>query len=101
MDENPLLTATLPQGSKKPLSKRKGTKKNPRGSAGKTKQDTSSQNSTASSPNISIVNSPEIPLATPDDREVLFKPNPGPQTFFLASSEREVLYGGAAGGGKS
>ena len=33
--------------------------------------------------------------------EVLFKPNEGPQTDFLASSEREVLYGGAAGGGKS
>ena len=33
--------------------------------------------------------------------EVLFQPNEGPQTDFLASSEREVLYGGAAGGGKS
>ena len=32
---------------------------------------------------------------------VLFKPNDGPQTEFLASSEREVLYGGSAGGGKS
>ena len=32
---------------------------------------------------------------------VVFKPNEGPQTAFLASSEREVLYGGAAGGGKS
>ena len=30
---------------------------------------------------------------------VLFKPNPGPQTDFLAASEREVLYGGSAGGG--
>jgi hypothetical protein len=34
-------------------------------------------------------------------QEVVFKPNPGPQTSFLSSSEREVLYGGAAGGGKS
>lgn len=33
--------------------------------------------------------------------EVVFKPNPGPQTAFFQSSEREVLYGGAAGGGKS
>ena len=33
--------------------------------------------------------------------KVLFKPNPGPQTEFLAASEREVLYGGSAGGGKS
>jgi len=35
------------------------------------------------------------------DKEVVFSPNPGPQTDFLASSEREVLFGGAAGGGKS
>ena len=32
---------------------------------------------------------------------VIFKPNEGPQTEFLAASEREVLYGGSAGGGKS
>ena len=36
-----------------------------------------------------------------EDHNVIFKPNPGPQTDFLASSEREVLYGGSAGGGKS
>ena len=34
-------------------------------------------------------------------QDVVFKPNKGPQTDFLSSSEREVLYGGAAGGGKS
>ena len=34
-------------------------------------------------------------------QEVLFQPNPGPQTNFLAAPEREVLYGGAAGGGKT
>jgi len=34
-------------------------------------------------------------------RDVIFSPNPGPQTEFLASSEREVLYGGAGGGGKT
>lgn len=34
-------------------------------------------------------------------QEVVFKPNPGPQTDFLGASEREVLYGGSAGGGKS
>lgn len=35
------------------------------------------------------------------EQEVVFAPNKGPQTEFLAASEREVLYGGAAGGGKS
>jgi hypothetical protein len=35
------------------------------------------------------------------DERVLFKPNPGPQTTFLAAPETDVLYGGAAGGGKS
>ena len=34
-------------------------------------------------------------------QDVVFKANDGPQTDFLSSSEREVLYGGAAGGGKS
>ena len=34
-------------------------------------------------------------------QNVVFKPNTGPQTEFLASSEREVFYGGARGGGKS
>ena len=34
-------------------------------------------------------------------RDVIFEPNAGPQTTFLAATEQEVLYGGAAGGGKS
>lgn len=34
-------------------------------------------------------------------QEVVFSPNIGPQTEFLASNEQEVLYGGAAGGGKT
>jgi len=32
---------------------------------------------------------------------ILFEPNKGPQTEFLAAPEKDVLYGGAAGGGKS
>ena len=32
---------------------------------------------------------------------VIFSPNEGPQTDFLAAPETDVLYGGAAGGGKS
>ena len=35
-----------------------------------------------------------------EHRDVIFEPNPGPQTDFLAATEQEVLYGGAAGGGK-
>lgn len=40
-------------------------------------------------------------INTKKAREVIFKPNDGPQTDFLSASEQEVLYGGAAGGGKS
>jgi hypothetical protein len=35
------------------------------------------------------------------EENVIFRPHPGPQTEFLAATEREVLYGGSAGGGKS
>ena len=35
------------------------------------------------------------------EQEVIFQPNEGPQTQFLAAAEREVFYGGARGGGKS
>jgi hypothetical protein len=34
-------------------------------------------------------------------KNVIFAPNEGPQTEFLAAAETDVLYGGAAGGGKS
>ena len=36
-----------------------------------------------------------------EQHNIIFKPNAGPQTDFLAAGEREVLYGGSAGGGKS
>jgi hypothetical protein len=36
-----------------------------------------------------------------DEAPIIFQPNEGPQTEFLAASEKDVLYGGAAGGGKS
>lgn len=39
--------------------------------------------------------------AKPVETEIVFQPNPGPQTEFLAACEKEVLYGGAAGGGKT
>jgi hypothetical protein len=37
----------------------------------------------------------------PLERDIAFRPNPGPQTDFLAANEREVFYGGARGGGKT
>ena len=42
-----------------------------------------------------------IEKPTIEEQNVVFAPNEGPQTEFLAASEREVLYGGSAGGGKS
>ena len=41
------------------------------------------------------------PVDVKKAQEIIFQPNEGPQTDFLASGEQEVLYGGAAGGGKS
>ena len=40
-------------------------------------------------------------LEQEQEDNVVFHPNEGPQTEFLAAPERDVLYGGAAGGGKS
>ena len=54
-----------------------------------------------------LIEEDKIEEATPNikeaikDKEVIFQPNDGPQTEFLAASEREVFYGGARGGGKS
>ena len=41
------------------------------------------------------------PIDVEKAQDIIFEPNPGPQTDFLSASEQEVLYGGAAGGGKS
>lgn len=42
----------------------------------------------------------DIPEDT-DPKAIIFQPNPGPQMEFLAAPEKEVLFGGSAGGGKS
>ena len=54
-----------------------------------------------------IVTDDELAVSAPSvqeaikDSKVIFHANEGPQTEFLAAGEKDVLYGGAAGGGKS
>ena len=54
-----------------------------------------------------LVSEEELDNTTPTikenlkDSKVIFYANEGPQTAFLAAGEKDVLYGGAAGGGKS
>jgi hypothetical protein len=49
---------------------------------------------------VELQNIPE-PLAQEAQEDIIFKANEGPQEDFLAAAETDVLYGGAAGGGKS
>jgi len=89
------LSASLPSGSKKRYKKSRTLKK---------KESEPTQTSQAKpEPEVQVVaaevKAPEFDVDIA--QEVVFKPNPGPQTSFLSASEREVLYGGAAGGGKS
>ena len=44
---------------------------------------------------------PKAKVGLHESDDVVFRPNEGKQTEFLAAPEKEVLYGGAAGGGKS
>tara|TARA_Y100000296_G_scaffold85488_1_gene121557 strand:- start:826 stop:3573 length:2748 start_codon:yes stop_codon:yes gene_type:complete len=43
---------------------------------------------------------PNAQIVLQEDEDIIFRSHPGPQTLFLAAPETEVLYGGAAGGGK-
>ena len=86
------LSASLPSGSKKRSRKSRSSK--------------SKESEHTQKP--AEIETPQIPaqVVAPEydveeAQKVVFKPNEGPQTTFLSSSEREVLYGGAAGGGKS
>lgn len=86
--------SSLPKGSKKP-------KRKPR-SSNKDSEQLKSVELTkplADLPSIEDLRNTSTPVE--HDEDVIFSPNEGPQTEFLSSSEREVLYGGAAGGGKS
>jgi len=48
-----------------------------------------------------IASAPKTVQEHINQQDVIFRPNNGPQTEFLAAPEREVFYGGARGGGKS
>ena len=92
------LSVSLPSGSKKPLRKSKSSK---RKGSGHTQKEVETVE-TVVTPQETVpaqVSAPEFDVEEAQD--IVFKPNPGPQTLFLSASEREVLYGGAAGGGKS
>ncbi len=85
------LNADLPSSSKRRYKKSRSSKK-------VTSEPT--QSKTVANPIIyAQAKAPEYDID--EAQHIVFKPNPGPQTLFLSSSEREVLYGGAAGGGKS
>jgi len=104
-----------PEGTRKRSSSQRGTKRN-RGQKNKVSSSTSRQTTGESETEPSLT-SPLIlteqdeftsyadvdvnTAVTLEEQNIIFKPNPGPQTSFLAANEREVLYGGAAGGGKS
>lgn len=77
--------AILLNGTKKPLKKPRSSKKNV--------SDTKPKSIPAAA-------KPE-PIDVEKAQEIIFQPNPGPQTEFLSAPEREVLYGGSAGGGKT
>lgn len=90
------------------LSKPGGTKRKRKSTPRKQKSSKTVSEESTSKKSDTPQTVPAQPVAaTPTDeelvahQEVIFKPNPGPQTEFLAAPEQEVLYGGAAGGGKS
>ena len=93
-----LLNADLPKGSKKPSRKSRSLKKV---GSGRT-QKKNSKTETVTTPLETVAAEAKAPeFDVEAAQSVVFKPNPGPQTEFLSASEREVLYGGSAGGGKS
>lgn len=89
------LNASLPSGSKKRYRRSSGSKKKILEPIESSPQTIEPVVETVAAQ----VKEPEFDVDIA--QEVVFKPNEGPQTNFLSASEREVLYGGAAGGGKS
>lgn len=80
----------------------KKRKKRRTGSTGKSAAGQQSQTTTSQSPSEKpFAKAKPEPYNVSEAQDLIFAPNSGPQTAFLAASEQEVLYGGAAGGGKS
>ena len=93
------LNASFPSGSKKPLRKSRSSKAKGSGHT-QSPEKVVEQVATPERETVPAqVVAPEYDVDVA--QEIVFKPNTGPQTSLLSSSEREVLYGGAAGGGKS
>ena len=89
------LNASLPSGSKKRSGSTKSSKRKDSATTPTKKTTKTAEPQTVPA---QVKPAEFDPVAA---QNVIFQPNPGPQTQYLASSEREVLYGGAAGGGKS
>ena len=87
------------QGSTKRISaKRKSTKKSTTASSEKR---VAAKTAPAKSSIVEVAGTDYVHEQDLAEKNVIFSPNAGPQSDFLAAGEREVLYGGAAGGGKS
>ena len=82
--------------TKKPRKRRVSSTK--KGSVVSKQEDTTPQTKIEKTIPATVI--PE-PINVAKAQDIIFQPNEGPQTDFLASNEQEVLYGGAAGGGKS
>ena len=99
------LSVSGPSGTKRRSRKRKSLS-GPDLAREKREAQQKAQTAQSKEPKIEVRVDPQAedefePIRPEETNNIIFRPNAGPQTEFLAASEREVLYGGAAGGGKS
>jgi len=105
VDGTPAKKRGFKKGDVRKYSKVKGVRKadkaNRKRIAKNRKKTTKIAKKVAKNTRKSIISDEAIKGANLAGKTILFKPNAGPQTDFLAAPEKDVLYGGAAGGGKS